>query len=60
MFSANVTAFLLNLCPKGQFTLNCDDPIIRDTLVAREGQVVHPRLREVLSLPPLAGQTLET
>ena len=60
MFSANVTAFLLNLVKKGELILNCDDPIIAETLVARDGQVVHPRLRQLLTLPPLAEQTLET
>jgi NAD(P) transhydrogenase subunit alpha len=60
MFSANVTAFLLNLVKKGELALNCDDPIIRDTLVAHEGEVVHPRLRELLGLASLQPQTLET
>src|SRR5205823_2984725 len=60
MFSANVTAFLLNLIKNGQLELNCDDPIIRETLVAREGQVVHPRLRQLLNLPALEQQALET
>jgi NAD(P) transhydrogenase subunit alpha len=60
MFSANVTAFLINLVPKGQFMLNCDDPIIRETLVAHEGQVVHPRLRELLGLARLEQAVLET
>jgi proton-translocating NAD(P)+ transhydrogenase subunit alpha len=60
MFSSNVTAFLLNLTKKGELELNCDDPIIRDTLVAHEGEVVHPRLRELLGLAKLEQQTLET
>jgi NAD(P) transhydrogenase subunit alpha len=60
MFSANVTAFLLNLVKKGEVLLNCDDPIIRETLVAREGDVVHPRLRELLGLRATEQQTLET
>jgi len=60
MFSANVTAFLLNLTKKGELILNCDDPIIRETLVAHEGQVVHPRLRELLGMAALEPQTLET
>lgn len=60
MYSANVTAFLLNLVKKGELVLNCDDPIIAETLVAREGQVVHPRVRQLLNLPALADQTLET
>jgi NAD(P) transhydrogenase subunit alpha len=50
MFSANVTAFLLNLVKKGELALNMDDPIIRDTLVAQNGEVVNPRIRELLRL----------
>jgi len=60
MFSANVTAFLLNLVKKGEVLLNCDDPIVRETLVAHEGQVVHPRLRELLGLARLEQAVLET
>ena len=60
MFSANATAFLLNLVKKGELALNLDDPILRETLVAHEGEVVHPRVRELLGLPPLERQTLET
>jgi NAD(P) transhydrogenase subunit alpha len=60
MFSANVTAFLLNMAKNGQVALNCDDPIIRETLAAYDGQVVHSRLRELLGLPTLEPQTLET
>jgi hypothetical protein len=32
------------------------DEITRETLVARGGEVVHPRVREVLGLPAPAGQ----
>jgi NAD(P) transhydrogenase subunit alpha len=60
MFSGNVTNFLLNLVKKGQLVLNCDDEIIRETLAAHDGQVVHPRLREQLGLPALEPATLET
>jgi len=60
MFSANATTFLLNLVKKGEVVLNCDDEIIRETLVARAGQVVHPRLRSLLDLTPLPQETLET
>jgi NAD(P) transhydrogenase subunit alpha len=60
MFSANVAAFLLNLVKQGEVVLNCDDEIIRETLVAREGQVVHKRLREMLGLAPMEQATLET
>jgi H+-translocating NAD(P) transhydrogenase subunit alpha len=60
MFSANVTAFLLNLTRQGQLVINCDDPIIAETLVARGGQVVLSRVRELLGMPALPQQTLET
>jgi NAD(P) transhydrogenase subunit alpha len=60
MYSANATAFLQHLVKKGELQLNCDDEIVRETLAAHEGQVAHPRLRSLLSLPPLAQETLET
>jgi NAD(P) transhydrogenase subunit alpha len=60
MFSGNVTAFLLNLVKKGELVLNCDDEIIRDTLVAYDGQVVHSRIRELLGLSRMTEPTLET
>jgi NAD(P) transhydrogenase subunit alpha len=60
MFSANVTSFLVNLIKKGELVLNCDDPILRETLAAHNGQVVHSRLRELLGLSKLEQQTLET
>jgi len=53
MFSANVTAFLLNLVKKGELILNLEDPIIRDTLLARGGQLVNPRIRDLLGMPKL-------
>jgi NAD(P) transhydrogenase subunit alpha len=54
MFSGNVTKFLLNMVKNGQLTWNMEDPILCDTLAARDGQVVQPRLRELLGMPPLA------
>jgi NAD(P) transhydrogenase subunit alpha len=60
MFSGNVTAFLLNLVKKGELVLNCDDEIIRDTLAAYDGQVVHSRIRELLGLSKMTEPTLET
>ena len=60
MFSGNVTSFLLHLVKKGEVVLNCDDEILRETLAAHEGQVVHARLRELLGLARLEQETLET
>ncbi len=53
MFSNNVTKFLQNLIKGGQVNLNLQDEIIRETLTARDGEVVHPRLRELLGLGAL-------
>jgi NAD(P) transhydrogenase subunit alpha len=46
MFSGNVTAFLQHLVCKGQLVLNLEDEIIRETLAAHEGRIVHPRLAD--------------
>jgi NAD(P) transhydrogenase subunit alpha len=55
MFSNNVTKFLLHLVKQGEVQWNLDDEIIRGTLVAREGEVVHPRLREMLGIAAAAS-----
>jgi NAD(P) transhydrogenase subunit alpha len=51
MFSRNVTAFLLHLCKDGKVNIDMQDEIIRETLVTRGGEVVHSRVRDLLSLP---------
>jgi NAD(P) transhydrogenase subunit alpha len=53
MFSHNVTKFLLNLVEGDRLRFDADDEIIRETLVTRDGQVVQPRVRGVLGMPPL-------
>ncbi|MEX0866140.1 MAG: Re/Si-specific NAD(P)(+) transhydrogenase subunit alpha [Pirellulales bacterium] len=58
MFSKNLATFLLHLVADGELKLDLDDEITRETLVGRDGQLTHPRLRELLDLPPLAaGET---
>jgi proton-translocating NAD(P)+ transhydrogenase subunit alpha len=51
MFSRNVTAFLLHLCKEGKVNVDLEDEITRETLVTRDGEVVHHRVREFFSLP---------
>lgn len=53
MFAKNISTFLLALVKDGKLHLNMDDEIIRETLVACEGRVVHPRVKELL----FGGQT---
>ena len=44
MYARNIAAFLLHLAPKGELVLNLEDEITRETLVARDGRIVHPRV----------------
>jgi hypothetical protein len=39
----------------GRAPIDLADEIVRETLVARGGDVVHPRLRDSLGLPAPAG-----
>jgi NAD(P) transhydrogenase subunit alpha len=55
MYSNNITAFFTHLVKDGRLHLDPADEIARETLVARDGQVVHPRVREALGLPPLTS-----
>lgn len=53
MFANNVTRFLLNLVKEGRLELDLQDQVIQDTLTTRDGDVTHPRIRELLGLEPL-------
>jgi NAD(P) transhydrogenase subunit alpha len=50
MYAKNVATFVSHVFGGGK-PLDLSDEIVRETLVAREGEVVHPRLREALGLP---------
>ena len=43
--------YLLN--KEGNLTLNREDEIVRETLVTHGGEVVHPKVRELLGMPEL-------
>ena len=53
LYSKNLVTFLLHLVKAGLPDVPADDEICRDTLVARGGQLVHPKVRERAGLPPL-------
>ncbi len=55
MYAKNAATFLLHLVKDKALTIDLADEITRETLVARGGEVVHPRVREALGLPPLAA-----
>lgn len=50
MYAKNVSAFLQNLVKDGELHLNLQDQIIGDTLLTVQGEVVNPRVRELLGL----------
>jgi NAD(P) transhydrogenase subunit alpha len=59
MYSRNVASFLKLLVKDGRLAPDAGDEIIRDTLVTRDGQVVHQRIREMLGLGPLLNSNSE-
>lgn len=55
MYAKNISTFLLHLVADGQLKLDLEDEITRETLVTRDGQVVHPRVREGLNQETIRG-----
>jgi NAD(P) transhydrogenase subunit alpha len=56
MYARNVSAFLTLIVKDGALKVDTTDEIVRETLVARGGEVVHPKVREALGLPaPVAA-----
>jgi NAD(P) transhydrogenase subunit alpha len=53
LYARNVTTFLAHLVKQGLPEVPADDEICRDTLVARGGELVHPKVRERAGLAPL-------
>lgn len=53
LFAKNATTFLVHLVKDGQLQLNRDDEITRETLLTDGGQVLHPRIRELVSVAPV-------
>jgi NAD(P) transhydrogenase subunit alpha len=53
LYARNLANFVVNLVADGRPQLDKDDEIVRESMVTRGGDVVHPRVREALGLPPL-------
>ena len=51
MYAHNISTFFRHLAPEGELQLDMEDEITRETLVAREGQIVNPRVRELIEGP---------
>ena len=54
MYSKNIATFLLHLVKKGELTLDMEDDITKDTLLTRDGEIVHPHVRTLLGLSQTA------
>jgi len=48
MYARNIVNFLLHIAKQGSIDFASEDEILRETLVARDGAVVHPRIKELL------------
>lgn len=54
MYSKNIATFLLHLVKKGELTLDVEDEITKETLLTRDGEIVHPHVRTLLGLSQTA------
>ena len=48
MFARNVVTFLKELTRDGALAVDMDNEVVKETLLTREGEVVHPRVLELL------------
>ena len=52
LYAKNLANFVLNMVDRGALAVDKDDEIVRDSMLARDGEVTSPRVREALGLPP--------
>ncbi len=50
MYARNLAAFLKNIVKNGELNVDTADEITRETLVARDGEVVHPKVQALLGV----------
>lgn len=50
MYAKNVITFLLHLAKEGEIKFDMADEITSGTMVTRDGEIVHPRVRELMGL----------
>jgi proton-translocating NAD(P)+ transhydrogenase subunit alpha len=51
LYGRNMATFLALIVAGGELKIDLADEIVRETLVTRDGEVVHPRVREALGFP---------
>ncbi|HLK14750.1 MAG TPA: NAD(P) transhydrogenase subunit alpha [Fimbriimonadaceae bacterium] len=49
LFSKNIQSFLLNMVKEGALEMDMEDPIVSGSLLAKGGEVVHERVKEILA-----------
>lgn len=49
LYSRNVATLLAHLLKDGELNLDMEDQIVHETLVTRDGEIVHPRVREIVA-----------
>jgi NAD(P) transhydrogenase subunit alpha len=50
MYARNIVTFLKNMVKNGQLNIDTNDEIVRETLLARDGDVVNPRVQALLGV----------
>ena len=50
LYARNVQTFLLHLVSDGELKLDMEDEITVQTMITRDGEIVHRRVREILGL----------
>lgn len=53
LYARNIANFLKYLIKDGRLCLDREDEIVRETLVTMDGEVIHPRVRELMAVPPV-------
>ncbi len=49
MYSRNLANLLALIIKEGKMELNMEDEIIRETIVAKDGEIIHPRVKEAMA-----------
>jgi len=57
MYARNISTFLLHMVKEGRLEVDAEDEIVRETLLTRDGKVVHPRVLELLGESPAGGES---
>lgn len=49
MYAKNIVTFLLNMTKDGKVPCNLSDDIVKETMMTMNGEVVHPKIKELLT-----------